>query len=119
MDLEKTKKGVIVSTWIYDQPPSAYYNELLKFKGNCYRKQPCEMFIPGIALSMSNCTFSATSGRGKPPFDKTYINILYNFITPVDEYNTQYVWFQHRNTDPADAAISENECWRENGIFRG
>ena len=28
-------------------------------------------------------------------------------MTPVDEHNTQYIWFQHRNTDPTDKAISE------------
>ena len=28
-------------------------------------------------------------------------------MTPVDEDNTRYYWFQHRNTDPHDEAISE------------
>jgi hypothetical protein len=37
----------------------------------------------------------------------TYVNISYNFMTPVDADNTRYYWFQHRNTDPDDAAISE------------
>ena len=107
LDLEKTDKGVITSRWIYDQPPSAYYKDLLKFEGNCDRKQHYEMFIPGIALNMSIYTPPGTGGPGKPPVDKTYINISYNFMTPVDECNTQYIWFQHRNTDPVDAAISE------------
>ena len=30
LDLEKTDDGVIVSRWIYDQPPSPYYKDLLK-----------------------------------------------------------------------------------------
>ena len=107
LDLEKTNKGVITSRWIYDQPPSAYYKDLLKFEGNCDRKQHYEMFIPGIALNMSIYTPPGTGGPGKPLVDKTYINISYNFMTPVDECNTQYIWFQHRNTDPTDAAISE------------
>ena len=107
LDLEKTDKGVITSRWIYDQPPPAYYKDLLKFEGNCDRKQHYEMFIPGIALNMSIYTPPGTGGPGKPLVDKTYINISYNFMTPVDECNTQYIWFQHRNTDPTDAAISE------------
>jgi hypothetical protein len=39
--------------------------------------------------------------------EQTYVNISYNFMTPVDEDNSRYYWFQHRNTDPVDEAISE------------
>ena len=56
---------------------------------------------------MSVYTPVGTGGPGKPHVDKTYVNISYNFLTPVDENNTQYIWFQHRNTDPNDAAISK------------
>jgi len=28
-------------------------------------------------------------------------------MTPIDEDNTRYFWFQHRNTDPEDKAISD------------
>jgi vanillate O-demethylase monooxygenase subunit len=28
-------------------------------------------------------------------------------MTPVDEDHSRYFWFQHRNTDPQDKAISE------------
>jgi vanillate O-demethylase monooxygenase subunit len=28
-------------------------------------------------------------------------------MTPVDEDNTRYFWFQHRNTDPDDEAVSQ------------
>ena len=39
--------------------------------------------------------------------DLTLINISYNFMTPINEDQTRYFWFQHRNTDPHDKAISE------------
>ena len=107
LDLEKTEKGVIVSRWIYDQPPSPYYKDLVKFEGNCDRKQHYEMCIPGIALNKSVYTPPGTGGPNKPEVDKTYVNISYNFMTPVDERNTMYIWFQHRNTDPEDKSISE------------
>lgn len=107
LDLEKTENGVIVSRWIYDQPPSPYYKDLVKFEGNCDRKQHYEMCIPGIALNKSVYTPPGTGGPDKPEGDKTYINISYNFMTPVDERNTMYIWFQHRNTDPEDKLISE------------
>ena len=28
-------------------------------------------------------------------------------MTPIDDDNTRYFWFQHRNTDPDNKAISE------------
>ena len=107
LDLEKTENGVIVSRWIYDQPPSPYYKDLVKFEGNCDRKQHYEMCIPGIALNKSVYTPPGTGGPNKPEVDKTYVNISYNFMTPVDERNTMYIWFQHRNMDPEDKSISE------------
>ena len=107
LDMEKTEKGVIVSRWIYDQPPSPYYKSLVRFEGNCDRKQHYEMSVPGIALNKSIYTPVGTGGPDMTPVDKTYVNISYNFMTPVDENNTQYIWFQHRNTDPHDAAISK------------
>jgi phenylpropionate dioxygenase-like ring-hydroxylating dioxygenase large terminal subunit len=107
LDMEKTERGVIVSRWIYDQPPSPYYKDLVRFAGNCDRKQHYEMCFPAIALNKSVYTPIGTGGPGKPEVAETYLNISYNFMTPVDENNTQYVWFQHRNTDPEDTAISE------------
>ena len=107
LDLERTDRGVIVSRWIYDQPPSPYYADLVKFPGNCDRKQHYEMCFPAIGLNKSIYTPVGTGGPDKPVVDHTYINISYNFMTPIDEDRTQYIWFQHRNTDPDDKAISE------------
>ncbi len=107
LDMEKTDRGVIVSRWIYDQPASPYYKDLVRFDGNCDRKQHYEMCVPAIALNKSIYTPVGTGGPDKPEVAETYVNISYNFMTPVDEKNTQYIWFQHRNTDPKDAAISE------------
>ncbi|PUB15659.1 aromatic ring-hydroxylating dioxygenase subunit alpha [Yoonia sediminilitoris] len=106
LDMEKIDRGVIVSRWIYDQLPSPYYKNLVRFEGTCDRKQHYEMCFPAIALNKSVYTPAGTGGPGKPAVDQTYINISYNFLTPVDEENTQYIWFQHRNTDPDNAAIS-------------
>lgn len=107
LDMEKTDRGVIVSRWIFDQAPSPYYKDLVKFPGNCDRLQHYEMCVPAIALNKSVYTPVGTGGPDKAAVDLTYVNISYNFMTPVDEKNTQYIWFQHRNTDPNDKAISE------------
>lgn len=107
LKMEKTDRGVIVSRWINGQPPSPYYKDLVKFEGNCDRKQHYELCVPSIAVNKSIYTPEGTGGEGAPMVDDTYINISYNFMTPVDENNTQYIWFQHRNTDPNDAEISK------------
>jgi vanillate O-demethylase monooxygenase subunit len=107
LDMVKTDRGVIVSRWIYGQPPSPYYKNLVRFEGPCDRLQHYEMCFPAIALNKSIYTPAGTGGPDKPPVAQTYVNISYNFMTPVDENSTQYIWFQHRNTDPQDEAISE------------
>ena len=107
LDVQRTDRGVIVSRWIYDQPPSPYYADLVRFDGNCDRNQHYEMCLPAIGLNMSVYTPVGTGGPDKPNTSDTYINISYNFLTPIDEDKTQYIWFQHRNTDPRDKTISE------------
>ena len=37
--------------------------------------------------------------------DNSFVNISYNFMTPVDADNTRYFWFQHRNGDPDNEAL--------------
>ncbi|MEP2531717.1 RHO alpha subunit C-terminal catalytic domain-containing protein [Shimia sp.] len=107
LKVEKTDRGVIVSRWIHGQPPSPYYKDLVKFKDNCDRKQHYELCVPSTALNKSIYTPVGTGGEDAPMTNQTYVNISYNFMTPVDENNTQYIWFQHRNTDPNDADVSK------------
>jgi vanillate O-demethylase monooxygenase subunit len=33
--------------------------------------------------------------------------ISYNFMTPVDDDNSAYYWFQHYNTDPDNEAVAK------------
>lgn len=107
LDVKKTDRGVVVSRWIHGQPPSPYYASIVKFEGNCDRLQHYEMCLPGIGLNKSIYTPDGTGGLEKDPTDLTLINISYNFMTPIDEERTRYIWFQHRNTDPHDKEISE------------
>lgn len=107
LKVEKTERGVLVSRWIMGQMPSPYYADLVKFKGPCDRLQHYEMCFPAIALNKSVYTPAGTGGHGKPQVSKTYVNISYNFMTPIDENRTRYFWFQHRNTDPDDKEISD------------
>ncbi|MDZ4094443.1 MAG: aromatic ring-hydroxylating dioxygenase subunit alpha, partial [Paracoccaceae bacterium] len=38
---------------------------------------------------------------------EAFVNVSYNFMTPVDADNSMYFWFQHRNARPDDTAMSE------------
>ncbi|MDE2913977.1 MAG: aromatic ring-hydroxylating dioxygenase subunit alpha [Paracoccaceae bacterium] len=107
LTVEKTDRGVVVSRWISGRPPSPYYAGLVRFDGDCDRLQHYEMCFPAIGLNKSVYTPAGTGGPGKPPVAETYVNISYNFMTPIDEGRTRYFWFQHRNTDPDDREISE------------
>ena len=107
LDLHRTESGVTVSRWIYGQVPSPYYSGLVKFEGQCDRLQHYELRIPSIAINKSVYTPVGTGGPDKPAVDKTYINVSYNFMTPVDDGLTRYFWFQHRNTDPNDESVSK------------
>jgi len=106
-DTEVLDHGVLVSKWVLDQPPPPYYQSLLPFSGNCDRLQHYECVLPSIAINKSVYT---PVGQGGPDYvvgDQTYVNVSYNFMTPVDENRTRYFWFQHRNTDPDNAEISQ------------
>ncbi|MEM1428226.1 MAG: aromatic ring-hydroxylating dioxygenase subunit alpha [Pseudomonadota bacterium] len=107
LQVEATDNGVIVSRWIYGQPPSPYYAGLVEFEGNCDRLQHYEMVVPGIGLNMSVYTPEGTGGPDRPHTNRTLVNISYNFMTPIDEDRTRYFWFQHRNTHPHDRDVSE------------
>ena len=106
LDIAKTERGVIVSRWIMGQPPSPYYERLLPFAGTCDRLQHYEMCLPGIALNKSVYTPAGTGGYDAPPVKDTFVNISYNFMTPICADRTRYFWFQHRNGAPG-AEVSE------------
>ncbi|MDF1586448.1 aromatic ring-hydroxylating dioxygenase subunit alpha [Rhodospirillales bacterium YIM 152171] len=107
LEIDTLENGVLVSRWIHDRPVPPYYADLVKFEGNCDRKQHYECQLPAIAINKSVFSPAGTGGADKPLHEKTFVNISYNFMTPIDEENTRYYWFQHRNTDPDDKAISE------------
>lgn len=107
LTVSRHDRGVVVHRWIMNAEPSPYYKPLVKFDGPCDRLQHYEMLYPGIGLNKSIYTPAGTGGEVTPWVPETYVNISYNFMTPIDEDNTRYFWFQHRNTDGHDRAISE------------
>ncbi len=107
LDLEELEDGVVVSRWIFDEPPAPYYKPMLPFGPNCDRKQHYECRLPSTAINMSVYAPVGEGGADKPISPNALVNISYNFITPVDGENSRYFWFQHRNMHAEDTELSE------------
>lgn len=107
LDLEEIDNGVIVSRWVLDEAPPPYYKEMLPFGETCDRKQHYECRLPATAINMSVYTPKGEGGADKPLSPNAFINISYNFITPIDGERAMYFWFQHRNMHADDVALSE------------
>ena len=106
LDIEVLDNGVLVSRWVYDQAPPPYYADLLPFSGSCDRKQHYECQLPAIAINKSVYAPAGLGVSDDCSPENTFINISYNFMTPVDEDNSRYFWFQHRNMFADDEAMS-------------
>jgi len=107
LKVDKLEDGVVVSRWMQNREPPPYYAPMLKFKGNCDRKQHYECRVPSIAINKSIFTPVGKGGDDTALPDNSFVNISYNFMTPVDADNTRYFWFQHRNGDPDNEALSK------------
>jgi len=107
LEISEDDDRVIVTRWIPGQPAPPYYAPFLPFAESCDRLQHYECRLPSVAVNMSVYTPAGTGGAGKPLPDDAFVNISYNFMTPVDEDHSLYFWFQHRNARQDDAEMSE------------
>jgi vanillate O-demethylase monooxygenase subunit len=107
LKIDVAENGVTVWRWMMDAPPPAYYAKLVKFAGHADRLQHYECVLPSIAINKSIYSPAGTGGADRPLNDLSYVNVSYNFITPIDDANSHYYWFQHRNTDPQREEISQ------------
>lgn len=107
LEMTEDDDGVVVYRWIHDRPAPPYYAPFLAFAANCDRKQHYEMRLPAIALNMSVYAPGGSGASGNDIPEGSFVNVSYNFITPVDEDNSLYFWFQHRNQRADDTAMSE------------
>ncbi len=101
-----TGNGVIVSRWMRDAEVAPFYAPFVKFTGNCDRLQHYEVHYPSHAIIKSLFTPAGTGTDDGPLHEKVFLMSSYNFMTPIDESNTRYYWFQMRNFDPASEAVS-------------
>jgi len=102
------QEGVAVWRWMQDIEPSPFYAPYLRFKGKCDRKQHYEVRYPALAIIKAIFVPAGTGGEDKPYHPDVFLMDSYNFMTPVDENQTRYFWFQMRNFAPDDAAVSQS-----------
>lgn len=106
LKVDAERSGVVVWRWMNDRPPPPYYAGLVRFEGHCDRLQHYEVVVPAIAINKSIFTPAGTGGDANNLDPRAFVNISYNFMTPIDEGRTRYFWFQHRNTDPDNSEVS-------------
>jgi phenylpropionate dioxygenase-like ring-hydroxylating dioxygenase large terminal subunit len=106
LEFEVQDSGVTVSRWMLDCEPAPFYKKVIEFEGRCDRLQHYEVRFPSLAIIRAVFTPSGTGGKDGKLHANTFIMNSYNFMTPVDERNTRYYWFQTRNIKPDDENIS-------------
>ena len=65
------------------------------------------MRYPSLGINKSIFTPTGTGGPGKPLHELAYMMVSFHFLTPVDDKTTRYFWLQNRNTDAANAVLTE------------
>lgn len=101
-----TEAGVIVSRWMRNVEVAPFYANFVKFSGNCDRLQHYEVHYPSHAIIKSLFTPAGTGTNDGPLHEDVFLMSSYNFLTPIDESNTRYYWFQMRNFDPENEEVS-------------
>lgn len=106
LEMTVGERGLTVWRWMTDVEPAPFYAPFLKFSGRCDRKQHYEVHYPCNAIIRAIFVPANTGGEGRPYHEDVFLMDSYNFMTPVDEAQTRYYWFQMRNFAPDDAEVS-------------
>ena len=98
---------VVVRRWILNHQLAPFFSSRVKFAGAADRLQHYELRLPSTAVIKD---VIAPAGSGAPDgrlAADTWLVDSFNFVTPVDDQNCRYFWFQLRNYDVNDPAESE------------
>lgn len=107
LEIAENEQGVTAYRWLHDIEVAPFYQQFVRFDGRCDRKQHYEMRYPAHAVIRAIFTPAGTA-RDEPPFHpQVFLMDSYNFLTPIDEKNTRYFWFQLRNFSPDDEQVSQ------------
>ena len=101
-----TPQGVIAGRWMRNVEVAPFYAPLVSFAGRCDRLQHYEVRFPSHAIIRAVFVPAGTGGGGPPFHSQVMLMDSYNFMTPVDESQTRYFWFQLRNFAVGDSEVS-------------
>lgn len=107
LNVDSDDVGVTVWRWMMNSEVAPLYQPLVPFKGRCDRLQHYEVRFPSHAIIIAVIVPAGTGGKGKPLPKDAFVMNSYNFMTPVDENNTRYYYFQIRNVQPDSQKISK------------
>lgn len=113
LNITVADNGVTVWRWIHDCGVPNLYQQLVPFTGRADRLQQYEVRYPSHALIKAIFVPAGAGGPGKPMPKDGFVMDSYNFMTPVDEDNTRYYWFQTRNVL---AGCEETSRWMSEGV---
>lgn len=106
LKVTRTENGVIVHRWMMNVEPAPFYKKIVEFDGPCDRLQHYEVRYPSHALIRAVFTPAGTGGPEGTLDERTFVMDSYNFMTPVNDRETRYYWFQLRNVRPQDDELS-------------
>jgi len=108
MKITEADTGFTVWRWIKDAPAAPFYRDLVPFSGNADRLQHYEVRYPSLAVIKAVFVPAGEGGEGAviDPA-RAFLMDSYNFITPVDDRHSRYYWFQMRNVQPRNEALSQ------------
>lgn len=98
---------VIVRRWLLDNTLAPFFAKRVAFTGKADRLQHYEVRMPAHAVIKD---VIAPAGSGAPEgrlHPQVFLIDSYNFVTPVDQDNCRYYWFQVRNYAADDPAETE------------
>jgi phenylpropionate dioxygenase-like ring-hydroxylating dioxygenase large terminal subunit len=107
IEVTESAQGVTASRWMYNAEVPPFYRKLVPFEGRCDRLQYYETRFPSHAVIKAVFVPAGSGGPDRPMHEKALVMDSYNLMTPVNEDQTLYFWFQMRNCHVGDESISK------------
>lgn len=98
--------GVVASRWMLDVEVAPFYVSLVRFTGRCDRLQHYQVRFPSHAIIKAVFVPAGSGHSMGANHPEAMLMDSYNFLTPIDENQTRYFWFQLRNFSPEDEVLS-------------
>jgi len=117
VDVVASATGVHASRWMYATEVAPLYRRFVPFAGACDRLQRYEVRFPCHAVVTAVFVPAGIPEPEARQSGAAFVMDSYNLLTPVDEGQTRYFWFQVHNAPAADAEASRALAQGVKGAF--